>query len=110
MTETMRRKIAAATTAKIALEALRERATAADLAPCREVRPPAAIHHASLDGTFSYLRPNQTCAGKKRLFENAARAFDAGVGRGAETAREREVEKRHAKIGRLAADGSTSSP
>ncbi|MGC2833693.1 MAG: hypothetical protein WA238_05760 [Methylocella sp.] len=101
MTETMRRKIAAATTAKIALEALRERATAADLAPCR---------HASLDGTFSYLRPNQTCAGKKRLFENAARAFDAGVGGGAETAREREVEKRHAKIGRFAADGSTSSP
>jgi transposase len=33
--------------------------------------------------------------------ENAARAFDPGVGIDAEHVREREVEKLHAKIGQL---------
>jgi transposase len=39
--------------------------------------------------------------GRKQLAEHAARAFDPGVGRDDEAAREREVEKLHAKIGQL---------
>lgn len=71
MTKKARRKIDAALKAKIALEALREQATVTELAT------------------------------RYQLQEQAARAFDSGVGREADAAREREIERLHAKIGQL---------
>jgi transposase len=78
-----RRKIDAALKAKIALEALREQATVADLAQRYQVHP------------------NQVYAWKKQLQQQAARAFDPRVGQEAEAQAEREIERLHVKIGQL---------
>ena len=83
MAEKTRRKIDAAPKGMIVLEAVREQATVAELAQRYEVHP------------------NQTCAWKKQLVEQAARAFDPSVGVDAEKGAHKQVDDLYAKIGQL---------
>jgi transposase len=83
MTKKTRRRIDAAVKAKIALEAVREDASVADL----------AVRH--------QVHPNQIYAWKKQLLDQAARAFDAGAGEDAEAKARRKIDELHAKIGEL---------
>jgi transposase len=83
MTKRTRRRIDGALKAKIALEALREQTSVNEL------------------GQRYQVHPNQVYAWKKQLQDQAARAFDSGAGKPADAAKEREIERLHAKIGQL---------
>jgi transposase len=82
MTKRTRRRIDAAQKAKIALDALRETESIADL----------AVRH--------QVHPNQIYAWKKQLLDQAGRAFESG-NEDAEAKARRKIEELHAKIGEL---------
>lgn len=81
MSKKSRRRLEAALKARVALEALRNEATIAELAAKYQ------------------LHPNQIYAWKKQLVAGAAAVF--GNGTGEEVSREAEVNKLYAKIGQL---------
>ena len=83
MTKKARRTIGATLKAKIALEALRDEATIAELAVRYEVHP------------------NQIYTWKRQLQEHASRAFEPGGGVDAETRARKELTDAYAKIGQL---------
>jgi transposase len=82
MTKRTRRKIDASLKAKIALEALREQVTVADVAQRYQEHP------------------NPTYAWKKHLADQAGRAFEGSNSEGT-VEHEREIERLHPKIGQL---------
>jgi len=83
MTKRTRRKIDGAFKAKVALEAMKDGASVNELAQRYQVHP------------------NQIYQWKKQLEAQAARAFDGGETRQSDSAKEREIERLHAKIGQL---------
>jgi transposase len=82
MMKKTRRKFDAGVKAKIALEALREQSTTADLAA-------------------PWVHPNQIYGWKRQLIENAAKPFAGEGSEAAEGRREGEVTELYAKIGQL---------
>ena len=81
MSKKTRRRLDAQLKPKVALEALRNEATIAELA------------------VKDQLHPNQIYAGKKQLLDGAAAVFSGGMGK--EVSREAEVNELYAKIGQL---------
>jgi len=81
MSKKIRRRLDAVLKAKVALEALRNESTVAELA------------------TKYQLHPNQIYAWKKQLLDGAAAVFSARTGK--EVSREAEVTELYAKIGQL---------